>query len=143
MLKQLLIVGVAAVAIAGTTSAQTGMGNQTGPQDGGPSTTSGSSNATTGGMASTGAGGGTAGTDRTSTSSTDPMTSQGVGTSPRSGSTDYGTTGTSTAMSTAQGPDGLTWQNGKWMKGSTPATKAQINAHKKWMADNGISNPQR
>lgn len=125
MLKQILIVGAAALAIAGTTNAQT-------------ATSSGSTNATTGGIAATGTGGGTMGTDRTATSSTDPTTAQGVGNSPRSGPVDYGTT---TAMASPQGPDGLTWQNGKWMKDGQPATKAQINAHKKWMADNGVSSP--
>lgn len=136
MFKQLMMVGAAALAIAGTTSAQTGMGSQSTPNVG---STPGSSNATTGGVAATGEGTGMGGTDRTSTSSMDPGRAEGVGNSPRSSATDYGTT--STAMSSPQGPDGLTWQNGQWTKNGKPATKAQVTAHKKWMADNGISAP--
>ena len=44
---------------------------------------------------------------------------------------------TVTAMAPA--PDGMTMENGQWMKDGKAASKADIKAHKKWMAENGVS----
>lgn len=38
-------------------------------------------------------------------------------------------------------PDGVTWENGKWMHGKNHATTAQIEAHEKWMKANNVPMP--